>query len=117
MNSYLGKILMRHFHATSKCMKQCVIPSSSGSIPPPATIGGYKIYQKLFIFVALPAILLAMANAYNLKMKHDDCDRPPFVKYEYMRRITKRYPWGDGTKSLFHNPKKNALPDGYEDEE
>lgn len=34
--------------------------------------------------------------------------------YECLFLTLQRFPWGDGTKTLFHNPHLNALPDGYE---
>lgn len=76
--------------------------------------GGYKIYQKLFMFVGLPIVLVAMLNCY---VSHTEHERAPFVKYGYLRRRTKRFPWGEGQKSFFHNPHVNALPDGYEYDE
>ncbi|XP_060523370.1 cytochrome c oxidase subunit 6A, mitochondrial [Cylas formicarius] len=77
--------------------------------------GGYKVWKNLAFFVAFPSIILCAVNCYIQETSHPH-ERPPFVKYEYMRVRTKRFPWGDGNKSLFHNPKVNALPDGYEDE-
>lgn len=76
--------------------------------------GGYKVYQKLAFFVAFPIIAAVMLKCY---LGHEEHERPPFVKYEYLRRRVKRFPWGDGNKSLFHNPHTNALPDGYETED
>ncbi|XP_058463268.1 cytochrome c oxidase subunit 6A1, mitochondrial-like [Malaya genurostris] len=73
--------------------------------------GGAKLWKKLTFFVALPALGLAMANAY---LKHEEQERPEFVPYEYMRIRHKRFPWGDGKRSFFHNPHNNPLPDGYE---
>ncbi|XP_050504798.1 cytochrome c oxidase subunit 6A1, mitochondrial-like [Diabrotica virgifera virgifera] len=85
-------------------------------IPPPSHIGGYKLYKRLFFLLGLPIIGLVTAFNVYQKKQQDECDRPPFVKYEYLRKRDKRFPWGDGDKTLFHNPMKNPLADGYEDE-
>lgn len=79
------------------------------------TEGGYKLWRNLSFFFAFPVIGLAMVNVYLDHQKHPH-ERPEFIKYEYLRIRTKRFPWGDGNHSLFHNPHVNALPDGYEDE-
>ncbi|KAJ8919259.1 hypothetical protein NQ315_003842 [Exocentrus adspersus] len=77
--------------------------------------GGYKIYKLLTFVVGLPAILTVASMIFIKKRSHECEERPEFVPYEYLRRRTKRFPWGDGNKSFFHNPAVNALPDGYEE--
>ncbi|XP_053648948.1 cytochrome c oxidase subunit 6A, mitochondrial [Cherax quadricarinatus] len=74
--------------------------------------GGTKQWKMVSLLVAFPAICLCMANALVSEHEH----RPEFRPYQHLRIRTKRFPWGDGQKSLFHNPHTNALPDGYEDE-
>ncbi|CAH0563736.1 unnamed protein product [Brassicogethes aeneus] len=75
--------------------------------------GGYKIWKNLTFFVAFPSIILCAVNVYLGHQSHGH-EQPEFVKYDYMRVRTKRFPWGEGNKSLFHNPHTNPLPDGYE---
>lgn len=40
-------------------------------------------------------------NTY-LKIKEHGHERPEFIKYDYLRKRDKRFPWGDGQKSFFH---------------
>nr|CAD7605567.1 unnamed protein product [Timema genevievae] len=93
-----------HVYQTLVC---CVINLVAG--------GGAKLWKRLSFFVAFPAVGLCMLNCYLMHQKETH-ERPPFVPYEHLRIRNKRFPWGDGQKTLFHNPHVNPLPDGYEDE-
>lgn len=74
-----------------------------------------ELWYKLTFYVALP--ITAFAGTYIVynevqHLKHQK--RPPHIKYEYMYRRVKPFPWGDGNHTLFHHPYWNALPEGYE---
>lgn len=75
------------------------------------------MWQPIFKYVMLPLIVIAgiksALHEYE-EEKNIEHHRPEFVPVEYMRIRRTPFPWGDGQHSLFHNPKRNALPDGYE---
>lgn len=79
--------------------------------------GGYLIYKKLFYYVLTPIIGGMMCWIYFFPSEFDRSWMGRYTPYEHMYRHTKNWPWGNGKKSLFHNPKFNAVHgEGYEDD-
>ncbi|XP_068606170.1 cytochrome c oxidase subunit 6A2, mitochondrial [Brachionichthys hirsutus] len=76
--------------------------------------GGARTWKILSFVLALPGVAVCMVNAY-MKMQQHPHEAPEFVPYSHLRIRSKKFPWGDGNHSLFHNAHTNALPDGYED--
>merc|ERR1711890_178041 len=76
---------------------------------------GTAMWKKATILGAFPAVILGTINALAIPDEHaHDC--PEFRQYEYLHLRSKKFPWGDGNHSLFHNKHMNALPEGYETE-
>ncbi|XP_040206075.1 cytochrome c oxidase subunit 6A, mitochondrial [Rana temporaria] len=74
-----------------------------------------RTWKILTYVVALPGVAVCMLNVFLKHQQHHEDERQEFVPYDHLRFRTKKFPWGDGTKSLFHNAHVNALPDGYEE--
>ncbi|XP_050295113.1 cytochrome c oxidase subunit 6A2, mitochondrial-like [Anthonomus grandis grandis] len=112
MSAVLNNAFKRYLQTSAKRAAQVTGPSAVSGVHE----GGYQVWKKLFYFVACPSIILCAVNCYLTHMEHAAHPHErKFVKYEYMAVRTKPFPWGDGNHSLFHNPKVNALPTGYEE--
>ncbi|KAK2147594.1 hypothetical protein LSH36_545g00001 [Paralvinella palmiformis] len=76
--------------------------------------GGMKQWKKLTALLAIPGVILCYVNANMKEAERAELPRPEFKPYSYMFHRTKKFPWGDGNHSLFHDKHVNALPEGYE---
>ncbi|OAA63299.1 cytochrome c oxidase subunit [Niveomyces insectorum RCEF 264] len=71
-----------------------------------------NLWRKISIFVCIPALIGAGANAYYLWNEHWEhwSHLPPLeerVEYPYQNIRSKNFSWGDGDKTLFWNDKVN----------
>ncbi|KAL2312375.1 Cytochrome c oxidase subunit 13, mitochondrial [Schizosaccharomyces pombe] len=71
-----------------------------------------EFWKKVTYYIGGPALILASANAYYIYCKHQEHakhveDTDPGYSFENLR--FKKYPWGDGSKTLFWNDKVNHL--------
>lgn len=96
-------------------------PGAHHNANPYRSHGGHggEIWMKVAM-VAIPVTILAAIRAFYHEYeeeKHVMEHRPEFVPVEFLRIRRTPFPWGDGNHTLFHNPKRNPLPEGYEEVE
>lgn len=117
IHSYIASKMQRSQQAVVVSSTVPPRPASNGGGKGKATHhkpGGYKIYKMISLFMCVPMIGLLAINTFVLNPEDPNAPPPEFHAYDYLCIRNRRYPWGDGTKTLFHNPHKNALKDGYE---
>lgn len=66
----------------------------------------WKKYKYIALFICVPLIVVQAFRSFGHELPH----KQPCRDYEYMRIRTKKYPWGTGVETFFHNEHVNHLP-------
>ncbi|TIB75185.1 hypothetical protein E3Q17_00652 [Wallemia mellicola] len=71
-----------------------------------------ELWRKISLYVALPGCLLGGLWTKNLEEAHEahhhhiveqnGGEEPEKIPYPYLRKLEKKFPWGDGEKPLFN---------------
>lgn len=67
-------------------------------------------WTKVCVLLGIPAIVLTSLNAFFIEMEHEAHlkEHPlEYTAYDYMDRNVKKFPWGNGSDSLFYHPVYN----------
>jgi len=73
------------------------------------------IWQKFSLYVGTSIMVIASIHCYFLEKEHYSHERAEFIPYPHTRlRHCGGWPW-PGDQSLFHDPRFNAVKEGYEE--
>uniref|UniRef100_A0A5S6QKQ8 Glyco_trans_2-like domain-containing protein n=1 Tax=Trichuris muris TaxID=70415 RepID=A0A5S6QKQ8_TRIMR len=96
--------------------------SAHGQVPPfspPKPTAEVKL-ARFIVAISIPLIGFLGYQSYRVEKEHENHPRDPYIDYDhlYAHRKARRLPYGDGIRTPFHNPYRNALPGiGYEAED
>ncbi|XP_034482569.1 glutamic acid-rich protein [Drosophila innubila] len=83
---------------------------------PSKTSSGHhaNFWKKITFMGVLPIVAILTVLVFT---SHHEGERPEFKPWPHLYRRTKSFYFGDGNRTMFHNPHWNPLPpEGYEDE-
>lgn len=89
-----------------ECCCPCKIPPNPCC---PLYHHGENTWKKYKYFALLVCFPLILFQSFNVSGHAPPC-KGECRDYEYMRIRSKKFPWRDGVKSLFHNDRVNHLP-------
>jgi len=72
-------------------------------------------WKRISLFVALPVVsYLTWKNVIAVESHHEERE---YFPWPHLRIRNKPFPWGDGDRTLFHNPLTNPVPGSGEEVE